>query len=216
LLIYKRFYIGLRIADYKAIGEIHSRGDDMMLAWLRYAAIGSGVIALTAIAGVLITQRVADGPIEFLQGGPFRTGELVEEPVTDWSFGLGKRTEFELVGFGTSRVAGFIIHDGVAYMTCDLGFMWNRFEGQRRLILNLIYLFKHWHEDAVQDGRALLRIDGKIYKAGFVKVEDPKLNAVLRTKLEDLGRQFVAPEALPPPPAKEPNDVWFFRMDPRA
>ena len=178
--------------------------------------LGTSVVLIMAltVAAIMITQRVSDGPIEFLQGGPFTTGELVDGPVTDWSFGVGKETQFELVGFGTSRTAGYIIHDGVAYMTCDLGFMWNRFEGQQRRILKLIYLFKTWHHDAVEDGRARLRIDGRIYKANFVKVEDPELEAVLRTELEELGRQFVAPAELGPRPTEPPNDVWFFRMDP--
>jgi hypothetical protein len=188
----------------------------MGMAWLKYIAICLALVIVVATVGILITQRFSDGPIEFLQGGPFKTGELVQAPVTDWSFGVGKTSEFELVGFGTSRVAGYIMHDGIAYMTCDLGFMWNRFEGRQRLILNLIYVFKHWHEDAVEDGRALLRIDGKIYKADFVKVEDPELNAILRAELENLAREYVAPAELGPPPTDQPNDVWFFRMDPRV
>ena len=118
------------------------------------------------------------------------------------------------VGFGTSRTAGYIMHDGVAYMTCDLGFMWNRLEGQQRWILHLIYIFKRWHEDALEDGRARLRIDGKIYRTNFVKVEDAELNEILRGKLEDLGREYFAPAELGPPPDEPPNDVWFFRMDP--
>ena len=68
--------------------------------------------------------------------------------------------------------------------------MWNRFEGQRRLILNLIYVFKHWHEDAVEDGRALIRLDGRIYRTNFVKVEDPELEAALKATLEDLAREW--------------------------
>ncbi len=184
------------------------------MAWMKRIAVALAVVVTVAVVGLLITQRVSDGPMEFLQGGPFRTGELVEEPVTDWSFGVGKRTEFELVGFGTSRTAGYIMHDGVAYMTCDLGFMWNRLEGQQRWILHLIYIFKRWHEDALEDGRARLRIDGKIYRTNFVKVEDAELNEILRGKLEDLGREYFAPAELGPPPDEPPNDVWFFRMDP--
>jgi len=188
----------------------------MVLTWLKYIGIGLVVVIAIAVAGILITQRISDGPIEFLQGGPFKTGERIDAPVTDWSFGVGKPTEFELVGFGTSRTAGYIMHDGVAYMTCDLGYMWNRFEGRTRYILNLIYVFKHWHKDAVEDGRALLRIDGKIYKANFVKVEDPELNAALRAEMEEMARKYFAPAELGPPPAEPPNDIWFFRMDPRA
>ena len=73
-----------------------------------------------------------------------------------------------------------------------------------------------WHKDAEQDGRARLRIDGRIYKSNFVKVVDPELNIVLRSKLEDLGRGYLAPEPLLPPPTEPPDDVWFFRMDPRT
>ncbi len=188
-----------------------------MAKWLKIAGAAVAGLILAVVVAVLITQRVSDGPISFLQGGPFRTGELVEGPITDWSFANDRPTEFELVGFGTSRTAGFIIHDGVAYMTCDLGYIWNRLDGgPQKWLLGLIYTFKHWHEDAVQDGRVLLRVDGKLYKSRFVKVEDPALNAALRSQLEALARKLVAPATLGPPPAQPPNDIWFFRMDPRA
>ncbi len=187
----------------------------MVSVWLKYIGISLAGAVLLAIVGLMITQRVSDGPLEFLQGGPFTTGELVEAPVADWSFGVGKNTEFELVGFGTSRTAGYIMHDGVAYMTCDLGFMWNRMEpGTTKLLLNLIYIFKDWHTDALEDGRAQLRIDGKIYRAQFVRADDPVVIAALRAELEALGREYFAPSELGPAPTEGPNDVWFFRMDP--
>ena len=188
----------------------------MVLRLTKYVVVGFVALVLLAAVGILIVQRVSDGPIEPMQGGPFTTGELIEAPVTDWSFGAGKSVEFELVGFGTSRVAGYIMLDGAAYMTCDLGFMWNRLAGQQRLILSLIYLFKRWHEDAVEDGRARLRIDGRIYNADFVKVDDPEIEARLRAKMEDLAREYFAPATLGPPPAEPPNDVWFFRIDSRV
>ncbi len=186
----------------------------MLVKVLKYTGLLLGVMGVIATIGIVITQRISDGPNEFLQGGPFQSGDLVATPVTDWSFAVGKNTQFELVGFGTSRTAGFIMHDGIAYMTCDLGFMWNRLPpGLQKNILHIIYLFKHWHLDAVQDGRALLRIDGKIYKTTFVKVEDPDLNAILRVGLEDRGREYLGDD-MGPAPTELPNDVWFFRMDP--
>lgn len=185
-----------------------------MFKWM---ALAIGTLAMIGIAAVLVVQRVSDGPTEFLQGGPFRNAELVEGPVTDWSFGVGKPTAFELVGFGTSRTAGYIVHDGVAYMTCDLGFMWNRLEsGPERWLLNLIYLFKRWHKDALEDGRALIRIEGKLYKTQFVKVDDPELEQILRARLEVLAKDYFAPQTLGPPPTEGPKDIWFFRMDPRS
>ncbi len=187
-----------------------------MIRGFKYAGIFLGAVIVVVAVAVLVAQRVSDGPIAFLQGGPFQTGELVDEPVTDWSFGVGRPMAFELVGHGTSRTAGYIMHDGVAYMTCDLGYMWNRLDrGYQKWLLNLIYVFKRWHKDAVEDGRALLRIDGKLYKTQFVRVEDPELNQILRDKLEVLAREYFARD-LGPPPTDPPNDIWFFRMDPRS
>ncbi len=186
----------------------------MLKSLLKFSAYGLGALLVVGVIGVLLTQRFSDGPTEFLQGGSFSSGELVEAPVADWSFAAGQNVEFELVGYGTSRTAGYIMHEGQAYMTCDLGYMWNRFEGQQRFILNMIYVFKHWHRDAVEDGRALIRHDGRIYRTQFVKVEDPELEAMLKAQLEDLAREWIAPAELGPPPPEEPNDIWFFRMDP--
>lgn len=186
------------------------------MVWLKYFAITLVVLIVGAALAVAVTQRVSDGPIEFLQGGSFKTGERIEGPITDWTFGVGKTMEFELEGYGTSRTAGYIMHDGVAYMTCDLGFIWNRLNGRSKTILNLIYVFKTWHLDAVEDGRALIRIDGKIYPTQFTKVEDPELNEALRVEIEELARGYFAPNDLGPRPTEAPNDIWFFRMDPRS
>ena len=100
----------------------------MTTKFFKYFAATLLILIITTILAILVIQRFSDGPIEPMQGGPFRTGEVVTEPVTDWSFAAGRNIEFELVGPGTSRVAGFIMHNGQAYMTCDLGFIWNRFE----------------------------------------------------------------------------------------
>ena len=80
--------------------------------------------------------------------------------------------------------------DGVAYMTCDLGFIWNRLEGTQRMVLNLIYIFKTWHLDATEDGRARIRLDGKIYKAQFTKVEDPAIQEKLELRLEEMANEM--------------------------
>ena len=183
---------------------------------LKWFAGGVTALAVLAVIGLLIAQRVSDGPMAFVQGGPFTTGEVVEEKVTDWSFAVDREIEFELVGFGTSRIAGFIMLDGVAYMTCDLGFIWNRLEpGVGRTLLNLIYIFKDWHLDAVADGRARLRIDGEtIYNTQFVKVEDPETIEALKVRIEALAAEYFGGE-IGPRPAESPNDIWFFRMEPR-
>jgi hypothetical protein len=186
------------------------------MVYLKWAGVGFAGLMVVAIVGLLIAQRVSDGPMSIVQGGPFKTGELVEEEIRDWSFAVGKQTEFELVGFGTAREAGFVLHEGVAYMTCDLGFMWRRLDpGVMKTILNVIYIFKHWHTDAVQDGRVLLRVDGeKIYRTQFVKVEDPVLIGELKSALEIVAAEYFGGD-MGPRPVEPPNDIWFFRMDPR-
>lgn len=181
---------------------------------LKYLGAGLFALVVALILAVLVVQRVSDGPIEPLQGGPFKTGELIEEPVEDWSFGELADVQFELVGYGTSRRAGYIMLDGEAYMTCDLGYMWNRFDGVQRFILHTIYVFKTWHLDAVEDGRALVRIDGKIYKSQFTKVEDPELQQRLKLRIEKLATELFGD--LGPAPLTGPNDMWFFKMEPRS
>jgi len=181
--------------------------------------IGIALIVVVVIftTGILITQRVSDGPIGPLQGGPFRTGTMVNDPDPDWQSileGHESEFQFELVAWGTTRITGAMIHDGTLYVPCDLGFMWGRFHGQSRLILNTLYIFKHWHTDAEQDGRAVIRIDGKLYPGMLVRVRDEALISSLRTQLEDMARAWIAPAELEPPPTSGPRDIWFFRFDP--
>lgn len=186
----------------------------MTMKFVKYFAAALLILIIATILSILVIQRFSDGPIEPMQGGPFKTGEVITEPVTDWSFAAGRNVEFELVGPGTSRVAGFIMHDGQAYMTCDLGFIWNRFEdSSQRRILQTLYIFKRWHKDAQEDGRARIRTEGRIYPTYFVKVTDPELNSALRGKLEALAQEYFS-TPLPPAPVQPPDDVWFFRMDP--
>ncbi len=194
-----------------------SAGSDIALKILKYSLGTLGLLCLLAVIAIFYVQSTSDGPIEPMQGGPFQTGEVVETLVEDWSFAAAKPVAFELEGFGSSRMAGFIMHEGEAYMTCDLGFIWNRLEpGTMKLALWTMYTFKHWHTDALADGRIRLRIDGKIYKANLEKVEDPDLNQQLRMVLEAQAREFFAPMELPPEPSQAPNGIWFFKMSSRV
>ena len=83
-----------------------------------------------------------------------------------------------------------------------------------RWMLHLIYVVKEWHEDALQDGRVVLRIAGKSYERQAVRETAPDIIAALRSEMEDgAGEFFGAPLRNAPP--EGPNDIWFFRMDPR-
>jgi len=189
----------------------------MAIRILKYALLSIPVVALLAVVSILYLQRTSDGPIEPMQGGPFRTGDVVEMPVEDWSFAAASPVAFELEGFGSSRMAGYIMYEGQAYMTCDLGFIWNRLEpGMQKFMLRMMYTFKHWHTDALEDGRIRLRIDGRIFRAQLEKVEDPQLNQSLRRVIEEQARDYFAPMDLPAATSDEPNDIWFFKIESRV
>lgn len=193
----------------------------------RYLGVSLIALVLPAVLGLAIAQQISDGPLTaIVPGGPLRAGPLVTEPVEDWSAVLGdigscrdgvcgalEPIELQLVEPATSRWVGILLHDGQVYLPCDLGFIWNRFSGSNRRMLQLIYFFKHWHEDALRDGGAVVRIDGKRYAGHLERVTDPRLLGELKAQLETMARSWVAPEVLPPAPAEGPNDIWFFRFD---
>ncbi len=186
-----------------------------ILRWLGIVLVALVAVLVAALVGIGVVARFSDGPIGPFPGGPLSTGTLVSEPEVDWSFANGREIELQLVEPPGSRTTGIMLHEGQLYVPCDLGFMWGRFSGRTRWILNLIYVFKRWHEDALLDGRVVLRIAGKRYERQAVRVTDPELLATLRLQLEEMARQLVSPEPLGEAPTNGPKDIWFFRMDPR-
>lgn len=197
--------------------------------WIRYSIATLAVTAALAYGAFRIVQHQSDGPLtDIVPGGPLRTGTLVTAQDIDWQAELGGAgqcldgecsntiAELQLVDPPLSRYTGVMVHEGTLYVPCDLGYMWGRFSGSRRRILNLIYVFKTWHEDALADGRAVLRIDGKRYERQAVRVTDPATITALEHQLEEMASAWVAPEPLPPAPTDGPRDIWFFRMDPRV
>ena len=142
-----------------------------------------------------------------------RAGPLVSDPDVDLSFATGM-VELQLVEPLGSRTTGVMVHEGQLYVPCDLGFIWRRVPAPAGWMLNLIYRFKHWHEDVLLDGRVVLRIEGKRYERQAVRVTDPELLAALRSEIEKGAAEYFS-SPLGEPPADEPNDVWFFRIDPR-
>jgi hypothetical protein len=190
-----------------------------MKAASRYSAIAAAVLVVSLVATLLVAQRVADGPIGPFGGGPLRTGTLVTEPDVDWSFlGGGKEIELQLVEPPRSRITGSLVYEGQLYVPCDLGFFWRRIPSTGfRWIAGLIYLVKHWHEDALRDGRVVLRVGGKRYERQAVRVTDPELLAKLRPIFEERATRYMASSGsggLSAEPG-DPEAIWFFRLDPR-
>jgi hypothetical protein len=187
---------------------------------LRWLGIALGALVATFVAlviGIGVLARFSDGPIGPFPGGPLLAGSLVSERDVDWSFleeGEGT-VEFQLVEPPRSRTVGTLVHEGQLYVPCDLGFFWRRAPFPVRGMLFVMSVFKRWHEEALRDGRVVLRTDGKRYERQAVRVTDPELFATLSSQMQaGAAEAFQEPAErwnLPP----DPDAIWFFRMDPR-
>jgi len=156
----------------------------------KLAKIIGGVVGV--IAGIIllltVVNRFWDGPlVEMLPGGPFTSGEIVMEGPEDWSF-LADRMTVEFESAGRSRITWIHVLDGDAYIGASLGFP----------------PFKTWHETALVDPNAVLRVDGKRYPRHLTKVEDEETQARLKAGGE---RKYGGS----PDPSSE---TWYFRLDP--
>jgi hypothetical protein len=172
------------------------------------------VLIVVLVAAVLGIQHFSDGPKGPISGGPLRAGELVTAPVSDWSFAEGKVVELELAATGQSRTTGSLVYEGQFYVPCDLGFVWRRLpSAAMRGIASILWAVKHWHEDAMRDGRAVVRIDGVRYEGKLVRVTDPELLAKLRAIMQDKAAKYMHATLTDAPADTEA--IWFFRLDPR-
>jgi hypothetical protein len=146
-----------------------------------------GVLAGFVVV-LLVASRFSDGPlVEMLPGGPFTSGEIVMEGPSDWNF-LAEREFVDFESAGRSRKSYIFALDGDAFVGASLGFP----------------PFKTWHEKALVNPEAVLRIDGKRYPRRLHKIEDP----ALRARLKEQGKKKYGGSP------DESSDTWFFRLDP--
>lgn len=158
-----------------------------MKKFAKIIGIVLGAIAALIVV-VVVASRFSDGPlVEMLPGGPFTSGEIVAEGPSDWSF-LADRMFVEFESAGRSRKSWIHTLDGHAYIGASLGFP----------------PFKTWHETALEDPVAVLRIDGKRYPRHLTKIEDEDI----RARLKQQGQRKYGGS---PDPT---SDTWYFRLDP--
>jgi hypothetical protein len=165
---------------------------------LKIAARVFGVVVF--LVGVLIIgARLADGPVAIIPGGPLEAGELVVGPEPDWSFARDfPEMEFQLEEPPISRTIWLQVVDGKLYVVS--GYM-NSTIGR---------LWKQWPAQAVRDGRAVIRIDGKRYERQLVRILDDvpllqKIGAEVERKYDAPLRAEMAAS----------GDAWFFALEPR-
>lgn len=157
-----------------------------------------GLIVLV-VAGTLIAARFSDGPMEIVAGGPFTSGErITEEP--DWSFIKDYDTvEFQLLDPAASRTTWIAEHEGRIYIPS--GYMttwWGK-------------IWKQWPIQAEKDGRAILRVDGKLYDRQLVRVMGgPAVEPIMA----ELARKY-AGGATFPMDSFTSGYLWIFELTPR-
>jgi hypothetical protein len=165
-----------------------------VLRWVG-GALGAVLLLLVAAAGV---ARLSDGPIGIFPGGPLEAGELVTGPEPDWDFARDiPEMEFQLAQPPRSRTVWLLVHDHrlyivSGYMDTAIGRWW-----------------KQWPPEAEQDGRALIRIDGRRYERQAVRLHDrPLIEALAAEAHRKYGVGVTADAA-------DSGAAWFFALEPR-
>ena len=154
------------------------------------------LVAFAAMIIAAIAARFSDGPLGPFKGGPFESGERVQHSLKNWDMYRGVReVDLQLEQPPNSRRVWIIVDEGDIYIPS--GF------------IKTVPIWKQWPHEAMDDGRALLRVDGKIYPVLLVRVENPALRLKL-LKQASAKYDLPAPEGIP-----DPEDTWVFRLDPR-
>jgi hypothetical protein len=157
----------------------------IILRWL----IRLGIVLIVLLAALVLGARLHDGPLGPLPGGRLASGALVTEPVVDWSFAADvAEVELQLESQSKSRTTWILVHEGRAYIPCSTGFPPG----------------KTWHQSALEDGRATLRIAGKRYPVTLRKADDARVLSAVREIAE---RKY---------PSRPGGEVWLFDVTSRS
>lgn len=156
-----------------------------VLRWIIRVVVGLALLIVVAFFGA----RFLDGPLGPIPGGALVNGVLVSEPVADWSFAKDvPEIALQLASQSQSRTTWILVSDGKAYIPASTEYPPG----------------KTWHRKALEDGRATLRIDGKLYPVTLAKVEDPLSVATVR---DVASRKY---------PSRPPGDAWLFQVTSRS
>jgi len=126
------------------------------LGWPRRLALIAGLLFATLASGAFLLSR-ADGPVFIFAGGPLRSGEEVDFADMDWvELDELHELELEIVGAASSLTLWFSVHQGAAYVACDLDCV----DG----------LLTRWPQQIAEDDRVVIRIDSKRVDARLIYV----------------------------------------------
>lgn len=155
------------------------------------AIVGAlGFVLLLAIG----IARFQDGPMGFFPGGPLEAGELGTVP-DDWAFVDEIETiEMQLEEPPRSRTTWVIHHDGSAYIPCGIPHF---------------RLWKQWPHQALENDRAIVRIDGTLYPVRLTKLDQATAPADFEAVATGVSEKYGTPKI------EDPDQLWIFRLDPR-
>ena len=108
--------------------------------------------------------------------------------------------EFQLVDPPRSRTTWILEHEGRIYIPC--GYMTS----------TLGKIWKQWPIEALNDGRAILRIDDKLYERDLVRIEEGRL---LEPLTAELSRKYAGGADIGPA-AVTSGSLWLFELAPRS
>jgi hypothetical protein len=149
------------------------------------------ILGMAALVGavVWIGGRFTDGPMGFVSGGPLRAGELVSKRSVDWDFATSIPTlELQLVDPPRSRTLWLIVHGDQLYVPCGLP---------------SFRLWKQWPHEAMEDGRAIIRIEAERYERRLERVTHDALWGALAERVAEKYGQGGD---------LDQDTLWFFRL----
>ena len=162
------------------------------MGWFGKLVAGIVVVVLA----FFVVTRFTDGPMGIITGGAFSSGEVVsEEP--DWRYVKDYDiVEFQLLDPARSRTTWIVEHDGrifipSGYMLSTVGTIW-----------------KQWLLQAEKDGRAILRVDAKLYPRQLVRIKD---DPVLPAVLAELSRKYANGAQIPVSEVSR-GSLWIFEL----
>lgn len=168
------------------------------MKFLRILVVLVGLVVL-AFGAVLLAARWHDGPLGIVAGGALASGAWNADPAADLRFAHDVPTiEFQLLSPVRSRTTWVVEHEGrlfipSGYMNGVLGKIW-----------------KHWPHEAEQDGRVVVRIDGKRYARTLVRYRGGPESAAV---LAELSRKYGMPATQA---SLDSGDLWLFELQPRT
>ena len=159
-----------------------------------FGKLVAGIVVV--VSAFFVVTRFTDGPMGIITGGAFSSGEVVsEEP--DWRYVKDYDiVEFQLLDPARSRTTWIVEHDGrifipSGYMLSTVGKIW-----------------KQWPLQAEKDGRAILRVDAKLYPRQLVRIKD---DPVLPAVLAELSRKYTNGAQIPVSEVSR-GSLWIFEL----